>query len=67
MQSVKEMRIRAGKTQDEMSLALGVSRPTYIKFESNPETMTLQTAKRLCELLNCSINDLFFIDSVRTD
>lgn len=60
MKTVREMRVARGKTQAEMADDLGVSRPTYIKFENDPGAMSVGTAQRVCALLDCSMEDIFF-------
>jgi DNA-binding XRE family transcriptional regulator len=60
--TLKQSRLVSGKTQEQMAKLLGVSNPTYIKWEQNPELMSLKTAKKIAEILNRPI-DLFFIYS----
>ena len=68
MTTLREMRIKRGKTQADMASELGISRPTYIKFENDPSAMSVGSAQRICELLDCSINDVvFFADDVKTN
>ena len=39
---------------------LGVSRPTYIKIEENPSKASVLQAKRICEILGKSYEQIFF-------
>ena len=44
-----------------VSKAMGVSRPTYMKWEDHPETMTLEQATRLADYLGCDVSDFFHL------
>lgn len=57
---VSEARKRAKLTQDYVAGYLGVSRVTYGKMERNPETITIEDAKKIAKLFNVSIGDIFF-------
>ena len=65
MKTIREMRVQRGITQTKMAEELGVSRPTYIKFENNPSAMSVGTAKRICSLLGCRLEDIFFAVNVQ--
>lgn len=41
--------------------AMGVSRPTYVRWEEHPERMTMEQARRLADYLGCSVDDLFYL------
>lgn len=41
--------------------AMGVSRPTYMKWEAHPEKMTIEQAKKLASYLGCQVDDLFYL------
>ncbi|EUB32942.1 helix-turn-helix transcriptional regulator [Olsenella uli] len=43
--------------------AMGVSRPTYQKWEEHPEKMTIEQAHILADYLGCSIEELFYLPS----
>lgn len=58
--SLKEARLQTGYSQEKMAVLIGVSRPTYIKYEENPDMMPIGTAKRFSQLVGKSIDDLFF-------
>lgn len=60
MKTIREIRAQQGITQAEMAERLGISRPTYIKIENDPNAMTVNTARRICRLLGCSVEDVFF-------
>lgn len=46
-------------TVREASSYMGVSSPTYHKWEENPGKLTLEQAQRLAEYLDCSADDIF--------
>ena len=50
-QSVKEAREGAGLSQVEVAHALGISEPTYRKYERHPDRMSLRTAVMLAKVL----------------
>lgn len=46
--------------------AMGVSRPTYMKWEAHPEKMTMEQASKLASYLGCSVEDLFYLPKKET-
>lgn len=61
--SVKQARQYAGYTQMEMAQRLGVSRDTYRKIELSPETASVALAKKISEIVNIPIDQIFFAES----
>ena len=57
---LKEARIAANYTQQEVADQLGISRPTYISMEKKPDRVTIQDANRLANMFGVSVNDIFF-------
>lgn len=57
---LKEARMAANLTQQQVADHLGVSRPTYIKMEKDPDSVSVVDAKHLAGLFNCKVNDIFF-------
>lgn len=55
-----EARKQARYSQEQAAAYLGISRPTYAKMESNPETVTIDDAKKLSKLYGISVSDIFF-------
>jgi|GEM_PF-5051621 len=41
--------------------AMGVSAPTYRKWEEHPESLTMEQARKLSDYLGCRIDDLFYL------
>lgn len=58
--NLREAREKANLTQQEVADALGVSRPTYISMEKNPDRISIDEARHLSELFGVSVDSLFF-------
>lgn len=57
---VKEIRIKNGFTQEELSRKSGVSRAIISKLEGNEEVVTsTDTLKRIANALNVSVSAIF--------
>lgn len=52
MNTVRELRIRAGMQQKELAIAAGVSRPTVSEWEHNKKDPSGDRLKRLSEIFN---------------
>ena len=48
METIKEARQRAGFSEEQIAVYIGVSRPTYHAIEQNPARMTLGQLSRFC-------------------
>ena len=57
--SVKDRRTRAGLTQEDLAMAMGVSRQTIISIERGKYTPSLPLALKLARFFKCPVNDLF--------
>lgn len=57
-QKLKELRINSGKTQEDMSKLLHLSRVSYTQYENDKRIPTLETMKRLSEIFNVSTDYL---------
>lgn len=64
MQSLKEVRESRGVKQLAVAAYLGVSRQTYASYENNPESMSVEQAKAVCDFLHVSVADIFFPSNV---
>lgn len=62
---IREIRESKRLYQGECADALGVSRPTYRRYEAEPERMTIAQCKALCEFLGCDVDEVF--DFVRKE
>lgn len=64
---IKSLREQAGLTQRELSLIVGVTENTIANWESGRSGLDLiEKLIRLCEALNCSLNDLVEFRDART-
>ena len=59
--SLSQARTYRGINQESFAGALGVSVPTLIKYERNPEKMRVGQAKKCAELLGLSFDGTDFI------
>lgn len=57
--ALKVMRKAKGMTQNDLAEITGVNRVLIANYESNGKGMTLTTAMKLADALNCTVNDLF--------
>ncbi len=57
--NIKEMRIKNGMSQIEFSRAMNVSQPTVSAWENNESLPKSSKLKRIAEVLNCKIEELF--------
>lgn len=57
---IKELRIAAGLTQEELARESGVNRTTISALEcGNEVNVSIKLLKKLAECLNVSLNDVF--------
>ena len=64
---IKERRESLGMSKEELALKSGVSRVTIWALETNPEyTTTTKTLVKLATALNCTIDAIFFTNSVQS-
>lgn len=57
--ALKEYRTRKGITQKAAAAYLGVTRPTYARYEQHPETMSIQQGRALCAFFGCKWEQIF--------
>lgn len=53
--ALKAYRKKLGISQDRMAKKIGVCRETYIKYEADPDRMTIEHLKRFCEVLGITL------------
>mgnify|MGYP003571621527 CR=1 FL=1 len=64
MQALKEMRKKAGMTQEELAKASGISRVTIIALESGKQSVAKSsTIIKLADALNCNPQDILCPES----
>jgi len=59
---LREMRERAGITQEELAARVGVSRQTIISLERGKYNPSITLAYSLSKVFNMSIEELFLLD-----
>ena len=57
--TLKELRARYGLSQTEVAEKLGISPPTYNKWEKNIGDVTVTNVIKVAELFNVTIDDIF--------
>ncbi len=57
---LKEARDNAKMTMEEVAGHLGITRQTYSKMESSPDTIEIGEARKLAELFEVKVDDIFF-------
>lgn len=57
--TVREHRLRAGKTQQDLAAACGVSRQSIISIERGRYVPSLPLGLRLARIFSCSTDELF--------
>ena len=56
--SIKEMRLRAKITQNELSLKLSIQRSTVAKWETGKSLPRAELLPKIAQILNCSVDEL---------
>lgn len=60
MYTVKQARLLAGLSQAKVAQKMGVNVDTYRRIEKNPECSTIESAKKICRILNMPFDTIFF-------
>lgn len=58
--TLKQARQLAEKTQAQVADYLGIDRGTYVKYEANPEIISVGMAKTIADYLGFSVDAIFF-------
>lgn len=61
---LSEIRRMRGYSQEYMAKKLGCHRNTYAKMEENPQDITMAQANLLASILNVSVNDIIFLETI---
>ena len=56
--SIEQARLARGYTQEQVALAIGVSRPTYNSIERGSKELTVRQAKALSSMLRITMDDI---------
>lgn len=67
MNRVREYRLRAGLTQTQLGDLVGVSKNSISAIELYQCGPTAYTAALLCKCLDCTFDELFYIEIVEVD
>ncbi len=59
---IRELRRERKVTQDELALAVGVTRQTIISLESGKYNASLQLAHKIARYFSCTIEELFIFE-----
>jgi len=62
--NMKSYRVKVGLTQDSIAKLLGISRATYNDYETNPQTVKIETYRKIADVLNCNLVDFFMENGV---
>lgn len=58
--TVKQARLLAGLTQQQVAAQMDVHRQTYMKWEQNPDEIPIGKAKQFCEIVGKKIDEISF-------
>ena len=58
--TIRDVRVEAGLTQQQMADKLGISRQQYANYEQHPERVTIEQARRICAILGAEYERIFF-------
>lgn len=60
MFSVKQARLLAEKTQEQLADSLNIHVQTYRKIEKDPGSATIRQAKQIAKITGIPLNEIFF-------
>ncbi|MDC3414305.1 helix-turn-helix transcriptional regulator [Terrihalobacillus insolitus] len=58
--TLRQARLLSDLTQKQVADLLGVHTHTYMKWERNPEEMTIRTAKEISKIFKVDLEEIFF-------
>ena len=61
--NIRELRKKLGVRQEDIAIALGVTRQTINAIENEKYNPTLELAMKLAKLLNTTVDELFILDN----
>lgn len=56
-----EWRRARGISQEEMAQKLDISKPTYFRWEKDPQNISIHNAERIAAILEVTIYDIIFL------
>ena len=60
--TMKQARVGADMTQQQVADKLGVHVQTYMRMEQHPQDVTIKQGKQFSDIVGCSFEDIFFTD-----
>lgn len=61
---LKALRVNAELTQEEAAKKMGVTRETIQNWEAHRTFPNINSLNKLCDIYNCSLNDIFIPSSL---
>ena len=61
--NIRKLRKKLGVRQEDIAIALGVTRQTINAIENEKYNPTLELAMKLAKLLNTTVDELFILDN----
>lgn len=61
--TMKQARVGAEMTQQQVADSLGVHVQTYQRMENNPEDISIKQGKKFADIVGVNFEDIFFIRS----
>ena len=61
--TMKQARVGADMTQQQVADRMGVHVQTYQRMENNPEDVTIRQGKSFSEIVGVRFEDIFFINT----
>ena len=61
--TMKQARVGADMTQQQVADRLGVHVQTYQRMENNPEDISIKQGKKFADIVGVNFEDIFFIRS----
>lgn len=56
-----EWRRARGISQGDMAKKLSISKPTYFRWEKDPQNISMHNAERIANILEVSLYDIIFL------
>lgn len=62
--NIKSLRVRKGLTQENTADLLNMSRQNYVRYESNPEDIKIDSLIKMSKIFNCELVEFFLKHNV---
>lgn len=59
--TVKQARVGADLTMQEIAYKMGIHPQTYAKYEKHPKDMSISTAEKFAEIVGLNFEDIIFL------